>query len=170
MTDEKRNCSADDSLVLCLLTSLPLGIHPAKATNVALYVDFEVTNGPPLTGSPPYNVTVSVGQNVEFAANPLFGVPPFSYQWSTEVWSSNPVDMMFTPSVDVPGATSQKLEYNQATPGSYEICVQINDSAGNTLDASGPIVTVKTSNNDLITSSPSPTPNLSPSPSPSTPR
>lgn len=149
-------------LALSLLTSMPLGITLVKATNAPLYVAFEVTSGPPLTGSPPCNVTLSVGQSVEFAAIPLFGTPPYIYQWSTEPWSNNSLDMMFTPSVDVPGATSQKLEYSETEPGSYEVCVEINDSKGNTLDASGPIVVVQTSNNTPSTS-PSPTPIPSPS-------
>ena len=150
-------------LVLSLLTSVSAGINPVKATEGPPYVTFEVTSGPPLAGSPPYHVTVSPGQSAEFAATPLFGTPPYSYQWSTEVWSSNPMDMMFNSSLDVPGATSQRFEYSEAAPGSYEVCVEINDSVGNSLDASGPIVIVQASNSTLLTSS-SPLPTASPSP------
>ncbi len=151
-------------IVLGLLTSLFVGIHSVEAANGPPYVHFEVTAGPPLTGSPPYTVTASLGQNIEFAAIPFFGSPPYTYQWSKIAWKSNPMEMMFTSPVDVPGATSQKLEYSETAPGSYEICVEINDSTGNTIAASGPIVIVQPPNNTLPIPTPSPTPTLSPTP------
>ena len=144
-------------LLLGLLTSVFVNIHPVKAlTGLPPYfvnihpedqfmeVNFEVTSGPPLTGSPPGTVTVQVNQRVEFTAVISGGTPPYTYQWSILLWNDDISQLMFNCTyIDIPGATSSKFEYREYISGKYEICVDVNDSAGQTLSASGPIVDVQ---------------------------
>ncbi len=70
-----------------------------------------------------------VNQPVEITANPTSGNPPYIYQWDTQLWTSvggSPEG----PIVAFPGATSSTFTFVESTPGTYDISLNISDSAG----------------------------------------
>lgn len=126
---------------LCL--TFPFSVDASPDTEW-IEVGFEVSDGPPLTGQPPGTVIVQVNQRVEFTAIISGGTPPYTYQWSILPWNDDIMQMMFNCTyIEIPGATSSKFEYKEFIPGKYEICLNVNDSAGHTTFASGPIVDVQ---------------------------
>jgi hypothetical protein len=112
-------------LVLGLLTSLSVDVHTVNAQSISTDVEF----GSPFTGS------TFVNQPVEFIVTSSGGIPPYTYQWYTQLWPtwkpgmSRPLSPIGS-EIAVPGATSSKFEFVESTPGTYSITLKVTDSTG----------------------------------------
>lgn len=112
-------------LVLGLLTSLSVDVHTVNAQSISTDVEF----GSPFTGS------TFVNQPVEFIVTSSGGIPPYTYQWYTQLWPTWKPRMSLPLSplgseIAVPGATSSKFEFVESTPGTYSITLKVTDSTG----------------------------------------
>ena len=105
--------------------------------------------------------TTYVNQPVNITAKPTSGTPPYTYQWYTQLWNStggSPIGAI----VAFPGATSSTFKFVESTPGTYDISLNVSDSAGNGDYDSFPISGVWVIVQPLSASSPSPTPTATP--------
>ena len=113
-----------------------------------------------------------VNERVELTATINgWGTPPYTYQWYTVFIPQDVLDRGFIlpglVKVAVPGATSSTFEFIESTPGTYNINLQIIDSAGNDrLISSHSFITVQASPSPTQQNSPatlpSPSPTLTP--------
>jgi hypothetical protein len=129
------------ALVLALVTSMFVElqtVNAAATTNNSI----EITHG---------SNTTYANQRVELTAPISGGTPPYTYQWYTMFMPQDVVNRgspIFPDgrlvNVKVPGANSSKFEFVESTPGTYWITLEILDSAGNDVGASGgSLITVK---------------------------
>jgi len=85
--------------------------------------------------------TIYVNQQVQLIANATMGTPPYSYQWYTQLWSSDPSHPTATPQgniVPIPGANVANFNFTATSPGIYDISIRVNDSANNSVYDSFP--------------------------------
>lgn len=85
--------------------------------------------------------TIYVNQQVEYTANATGGIPPYSYQWYTQLWSQDPNTPTASPIgnlVGVSGANSPSFNFTATSPGIYDISIRVNDSANNSVYDSFP--------------------------------
>ncbi len=118
-------------IVLCvsLLFGLAFLLFTGVTVKAQIDVDVKVTAG---------STTTLVNQPVEFTATASRGTPPYSYQWYTQLWTTWEPGMPNTlpplgPIVAVPGATSSSFEFIESSPGTYDISINVTDSAGNSV-------------------------------------
>jgi len=105
----------------------PQTVKAAAEPNVSI----EVTYG---------SFTTYVNQRVELTATISGWTPPYTYQWYTVFMPQDLLDrgFPFLPDgrvvrVEVPGANSSRFEFVESTPGTYNINLEVIDSAGNDL-------------------------------------
>ncbi len=117
------SCLGKVLALVLLLTSLSLvsflASEPAKAGGISISIKesfFQETY---------------LNQPVTITATPLSGEPPYTYQWYTQLWSSGSDGKPLGPITPFPNATSSTFRFIESTAGTYDISLQINDSAGN---------------------------------------
>jgi hypothetical protein len=147
-------------LLAILLSGLSVSafaqVCPVKAQDSSFNVGFST-----------YNITTYPNQPVEINSYATGGTPPYTYQWRTEFIPQYILDSPYFPfpamldsriiRVNVPGATSPTFNFVESTPGTYNVCLDINDSAGNTIAAStGPFI--------VVLQQTAPSPNATPTP------
>ena len=131
-------------IVLLVVLSLMMA-KPAFAAEISMRIE------------PSAFQTTYVNQPVNITAIPTSGTPPYTYQWYTQLWNStegSPIGSI----VAFSGATSSTFKFVESTSGTYDISLNISDSAGNGDYDSFPISGVWVIVQPLSASSPTPTP------------
>ena len=103
---------------MIVLTTFFAGLQTVKATEIGIGIEQGFLQ------------QTSVNQPVNISATPLSGTPPYTYQWYTQLWTTmggSPIGGI----VAFPNATSSTFRFIESTAGTYDISLQINDSAGN---------------------------------------
>jgi hypothetical protein len=105
-------------LILMISTSFFAGVQTVRAAEIGISIE----QG--------YLQETFVNQTVNISALPLSGTPPYTYQWYTQLWTTmggSPIGGI----VAFPNATSSTFTFIESIAGTYDISLQINDSAGN---------------------------------------
>ena len=98
-------------------------------------------------GIEPGGGTIYVNQQIPFSANATSGTPPYSYQWYTQLWSSDPNSCAAKPQETiraVPGANGTVFNFTENSPGLYYISIKVSDAANKTVyDSFPPGISIK---------------------------